>query len=264
MNSRRHFLQHASRWGLGAVAAGTGLYSVNGHSAAPAGFKALIVVHLNGGCDTHDVLIPLDGAYSDYAKARPSIAVARDQITALPGTHLGHTMGLNKAMAALLPLFTSQRLGFVVNTGALVKPTTTADVLNGRASLPPFLYSHPEQTQFVQGWMGDSDPSGWAGRAMEALNTDKSLGFVEQAQLRAGRNLVAVLGDFFPGRCRPQAPFDARGDQALGLRAAGRQPALDEQLVGPHDRAISSGRCPACTDPAWARRCRRPGRRSAR
>lgn len=175
MNSRRHFLQHASRWGLGAVAAGTGLYSVNGHSAAPAGFKALIVVHLNGGCDTHDVLIPLDGAYSDYAKARPSIAVARDQITALPGTHLGHTMGLNKAMAALLPLFTSQRLGFVVNTGALVKPTTTADVLNGRASLPPFLYSHPEQTQFVQGWMGDSDPSGWAGRAMEALNTDKSL-----------------------------------------------------------------------------------------
>lgn len=174
MSSRRHFLQHASRWGLGALAASTGLYSVNGHSAAPAGYKALVVVHLNGGCDTHDVLVPLDGAYSDYAKARPGIALTRDQISALPGSHIGHTMGLNKAMAALLPLFTEQKLGFVVNAGALIKPTTTADVLNGRATLPPFLYSHPEQTQYVQGWMGDSDPSGWGGRAIEAINNNRS------------------------------------------------------------------------------------------
>jgi uncharacterized protein (DUF1501 family) len=60
-------------------------------------------------------------------------------------------------------------LAFVVNAGALIKPTTAAEVLNGKATLPPFLYSHPEQTQYLQGWMGDEDPSGWAGRAMEAI-----------------------------------------------------------------------------------------------
>ena len=175
MNNRRHFLKQASRWGLGALGSSLGLYTVNGHSAAPTGYKALIVVHLNGGCDSNDILVPLDGGYTDYAKSRPSIALTRDQIVSLPNTHLGHTMGLNKAMASLVPLFTNQRLAFVVNAGALVKPTTTSDVLNGRATLPPFLYSHPEQTQYVQGWMGDSDPSGWGGRAIEALDTSRSL-----------------------------------------------------------------------------------------
>jgi uncharacterized protein (DUF1501 family) len=175
MTDRRHFLKQASRWGLGALGSTLGLYSVNGHSAAPTGYKALVVVHLNGGCDSNDILVPLDGGYTDYAKARPGIALTRDQLSSLPGTQLGHSMGLNKAMANLLPLFTNQRLAFVVNAGALVKPTTTADVLNGRATLPPFLYSHPEQTQFVQGWLGDSDPSGWGGRAIEALDTNRSL-----------------------------------------------------------------------------------------
>ena len=169
MTDRRHFLTQASRWGLGALGSTLGLYSVNGHSAAPTGYKALVVVHLSGGCDSNDILVPTDAAYSDYARSRPGLALSRSQLTPLPGTHLAHTMGLNSAMSGLLPLFNNQRLAFVVNAGALVKPTTTADVLNGRATLPPFLYSHPEQTQFMQGWMGDADPSGWGGRAIEAL-----------------------------------------------------------------------------------------------
>ena len=52
MNNRRHFLQQASRWGLGALGSTLGLYTVNGHSAAPVGYKALVVVHLSGGCDS--------------------------------------------------------------------------------------------------------------------------------------------------------------------------------------------------------------------
>jgi uncharacterized protein (DUF1501 family) len=174
MTNRRHFLQQASRFGLGALGSTLGLYSVNGHSAAPSGYKALVVVHLSGGCDSNDILVPLDGGFGDYTKARPGIGLAKSQITNL-GSHLGHNMGLNSAMANLAPMFNSQRLAFVVNAGALVKPTTAAEVLNGRATLPPFLYSHPEQTQFVQGWMGDDDASGWGGRAMEALNPDRTL-----------------------------------------------------------------------------------------
>ena len=174
MTNRRHFLQQASRLGVGALGSTLGLFSVNGHSAAPSGYKALVVVHLNGGCDSNDILVPLDGGFGDYAKARPDIGLTKSQITSL-GSHLGHNMGLNSAMANLAPLFSSQRLAFVVNAGALVKPTTAADVLNGRATLPPFLYSHPEQTQFVQGWMGDEDASGWGGRAIEAMNPDRNL-----------------------------------------------------------------------------------------
>jgi uncharacterized protein (DUF1501 family) len=82
---------------------------------------------------------------------------------------LGHRLGLNNACAQLMPLFDQGRLAFVVNTGPLVKPTSVADVLNNRATLPPFLFSHPEQVQYVQGWMGDEDPSGWGGRTIEAM-----------------------------------------------------------------------------------------------
>jgi uncharacterized protein (DUF1501 family) len=169
MNARRDFLKKISMAAGAGVGVGAGLYSLDSFSAGLTGFKALVVIHLGGGNDANDMIVPMDGAYSDYTKSRPSIAVSKAALSQLSGTHLGHTMGLNTAMSPLLSSFNSGRLAFVVNAGALIKPTTAAEVLNGKATLPPFLYSHPEQTQYLQGWMGDEDPSGWAGRAMEAI-----------------------------------------------------------------------------------------------
>ena len=169
MNARRDFLKKISMAAGAGVGVGAGLYSLDSFSAGLTGFKALVVIHLGGGNDANDMIVPMDGAYSDYTKSRPSIAVSKAALSQLSGTHLGHTMGLNTAMSPLLSSFNSGRLAFVVNAGALIKPTTAAEVLNGKAVLPPFLYSHPEQTQYLQGWMGDEDPSGWAGRAMEAI-----------------------------------------------------------------------------------------------
>jgi uncharacterized protein (DUF1501 family) len=169
MNARRDFLKKLSLAAGAGVGVGAGLYSLNSFSAGLTGYKALVVIHLSGGNDANDMLVPMDAAYSDYLKSRPSIAVSKAGLTQLSGTHLGHTMGLNTAMSPLINTFNSGRLAFIVNAGALIKPTTTADVLNGRATLPPFLYSHPEQSQYLQGWMGDEDPSGWAGRAIEAM-----------------------------------------------------------------------------------------------
>jgi len=169
MNARRDFLKKISMAAGAGVGVGAGLYSLDSFSAGLTGFKALVVIHLGGGNDANDMIVPMDGAYSDYTKSRPSIAVSKAALSQLSGTHLGHTMGLNSAMSPLLSSFNSGRLAFVVNAGALIKPTTAAEVLNGKAVLPPFLYSHPEQTQYLQGWMGDEDPSGWAGRAMEAI-----------------------------------------------------------------------------------------------
>jgi len=175
MNSRREFLKRLSvSTGVG-LAATTGLYSLDSLSASLSGYKALIVVHLNGGNDSNDFLVPMDGAFSDYEKARPSIALKKDMLQLISGNYLGHSLGINKAASPLLDIFNSGRLAFVVNAGALVKPTTVSEVLNRTATVPPFLYSHPEQTQYVQGWMGDEDPSGWGGRAMEAFGGASSL-----------------------------------------------------------------------------------------
>ncbi len=134
------------------------------------GYKALISIHLNGGCDGNDVIVPTDSAYSDYLKSRPNVALKKDTLAPLSGSYLGHTMGLNPALKSLIPLFNSGKLATIINTGPLIKPTTVQEVLSGTAKLPPFLYSHPEQTATVNGWMGDQDPSGWGGRAIEAMD----------------------------------------------------------------------------------------------
>ncbi len=174
MKSRRQFLGSMAGLTSAGVATGLSMYSLDSLSAVQSGYKAVVVIHLNGGNDANDVLVPLDGAYGDYSKARPSIALKKDMIQAFSGAQLGHSMGLNSAMTSLMPLFNSGRLAFMVNAGALIKPTTAAEVLNGKATLPPFLFSHPEQTQYVQGWMGDEDPSGWGGRAIEAMDTQRT------------------------------------------------------------------------------------------
>jgi uncharacterized protein (DUF1501 family) len=170
MNNPRRQLLH-KLWGLGGlcVAGGLGVFGVGHRAAVASGYRALVVVHLDGGNDGNDLIVPMDGAFSDYSKARPSIALKQDMLMPFANPALDHQLGLNRACSELMPLFDQGRLAFVVNTGPLVKPTSVADVLNKRATLPPFLYSHAEQTQYVQGWMGDEDPSGWGGRAMEAI-----------------------------------------------------------------------------------------------
>lgn len=173
-NGRRQTLRKLSGLGGLFAASGIGVLGLGHQRAVASGYRALVVVHLNGGNDGNDLLVPVDGAFSDYLKARPSIALKQDMLMPFASPALDHRLGLNKACSELMPLFDQGRLAFVVNTGPLVKPTSVADVLNKRATLPPFLFSHPEQVQYVQGWMGDEDPSGWGGRAIEAMPLGQS------------------------------------------------------------------------------------------
>jgi len=175
MTHRRELLKMLSATGAVGLGAGLSMLSLNSSSASSAAYKALVVIHLNGGNDGNDLLVPTDAAYTDYQKSRPSIALRKDDLVNLSSQFFGHTMGLNRAMSALVPLYNQRKLGFIANAGPLIKPTTASEVLNGTASLPPFLYSHPEQTHLVLGWMGDQDPSGWGGRAIEAMSGNRPM-----------------------------------------------------------------------------------------
>jgi uncharacterized protein (DUF1501 family) len=172
--NRRNFINKVL---VGSGLAGTGVFSLNpSFAGAPSlsGYKALVTIHLNGGCDGNDVIVPTDGAYADYSKSRPNVALKKDALAPLSGTYLGHTLGFNPALSKLIPLFNSGRLASIINTGPLIMPTTAKEVLAGTAKLPLFLYSHPEQTAIVNGWMGDQDPSGWGGRAIESMDPSGS------------------------------------------------------------------------------------------
>jgi uncharacterized protein (DUF1501 family) len=177
---RRTFLGAAGAGlaGLAGVLAGT-------RQVQAADYKAVVVVFLNGGHDGNNMLVPTDGAYSDYQRSRPPLALLKDSLVALPGTQLGHTLGLPPSLQPLKALYDQQRLAFIVNAGPLIEPTTVSAVLNNTARVPPFLFSHPEQARIVQGWTGDADPSGWGGRAMEQIDP----------ALRPRQPLVALGGE---------------------------------------------------------------------
>ena len=170
MTSRRAFVK--TSLGLPLLAAGSA--GLIGGLAAPkpaaaADYRALVVLFLNGGNDGNDCLVPTDGAYSDYAAAHQGLALPRSRLVTLAGSSAGHTFGMNVALAPLAALYNQRRLAWVANVGPLVRPATAAQVLDAAVEVPPFLLSHSDQVAIQQGWTGDEDPSGWAGRALELL-----------------------------------------------------------------------------------------------
>jgi uncharacterized protein (DUF1501 family) len=182
MMNRRKLLTHAGAVSLAGIAAT--LASVKDVQAAD--YKALVVVFLSGGFDGNNVLVPMDAAYSDYAKARPSLALPKDSLVRLSSSHIGHQFGLSPANRSFADLFEQKRMAVIANAGALVQPTTMAQVRNYSAKLPPFLGSHSEQEQWIQGWMGDEDTSGWGGRAMDLMSAD----------MKNFQPLVAMANDY--------------------------------------------------------------------
>lgn len=188
---RRRFLTHAAAWPmLGAL---TSIDWVRQVQAAD--YKALVVLFLGGGHDGNNMLIPVDALHSSYAKARPSMAFAKTALKALPGRHIDHQLALSPALQPLSALFEQQRMAIVANAGALVEPVTVAAVRDGKAKVPPFLGSHSDQQQWVQGWMGDEDQTGWGGRAMDRMPAElKSF----QPLVTTSSDYTAVLGQLTP------------------------------------------------------------------
>jgi uncharacterized protein (DUF1501 family) len=154
--------------GLTSLAGLMGGLSLPG-AAAGEDYRALVVIYLNGGNDGNNTLVPTDGAYGDYQTSRANLAIPKNSLLTLPGSAIGHTFGVHPALKDLLPLYATGRLGFISNVGPLIEPSTAQAILAGTVKVPPFLMSHSDQTQIVQGWTVTDDLSGWAGRALENL-----------------------------------------------------------------------------------------------
>lgn len=164
---RRHFLRYAGAVPAVSLLGGASMLA----SAAVSDYRALVVVFLGGGNDGLNSLVPTDGAYSDYATARPELSLSKNVLSALSGSSIGHTFGVHPALTPLATLYNQGRMAWIANVGPLVQPATARQVIERSVAVPSFLLSHSDQTMWQQGWLGDSDGSGWAGRALELLPT---------------------------------------------------------------------------------------------
>lgn len=175
--SRRAFLQRASALSIAGAAAPWALnLAALGEAAAvtASDYKALVCVFLYGGNDYANTLVPYDSAsYNAYNHLRPSLAYARDKLSAtvlnplhvpLDRNGLAHQYALAPELASLLPYFQNKQLAALLNVGTLIAPTTKQQYLNKSVALPPKLFSHNDQQSFWQSSASEGASSGWGGR----------------------------------------------------------------------------------------------------
>lgn len=144
--SRRRFLATLPALGGAGLLPGLGIY--RDAQAAPAASHTLLCIHLVGGNDSLNTVVPYTDPY--YAKQRPSIALPRSKILPLTAT-----LGLNAAMPGLKALFDHRQLAIVTGVG-----------------YPGFSYSHLDARSIYDGANPQrANSDGWLGRALEQVTT---------------------------------------------------------------------------------------------
>jgi uncharacterized protein (DUF1501 family) len=170
--TRRDFLCTSGRvLGALAVAAGVQKFGLVNALAAPANYRALVCIFLNGGNDGNNTLVPLDPpAYAAYAGVRNASGLAIPDTTLLPITppSVGVPFGLHPSLVELEQLFEQGHLAVVCNVGPLVVPITRQQYRSNTRPRPYQLFSHSDQVSIWQTSIANSrSQTGWGGRVAD-------------------------------------------------------------------------------------------------
>src|SRR5215831_1797211 len=169
--SRRDVLSGLSLLGLSAGLLGRR----RGALASTDDYRALVCVFLYGGNDGNNLIVPVDGRYTDYAAARgqPSnggLALPLDQLLPLTPASGPASYGLHPDMPELQQLWNDGTLAVLFNVGTLVAPTNKSDDAAGRVPRPESLMSHQDQQNQWQTSLADRPSrTGWGGRMADQL-----------------------------------------------------------------------------------------------
>lgn len=161
-------------------------------ATAPADYRALICLFLEGGADTFNVLVPRGASeYAEYAAVRKGIALPQASLLALnPLGSPGLSLGVHPGLPAVKGLFDAGKAAFIANVGTLIEPITKADYENGLRRLPQNLYSHEDQQEQWHTATPDIRSSrGWAGRAADLLRSANSNNAVSMNISLTGSNI---------------------------------------------------------------------------
>jgi uncharacterized protein (DUF1501 family) len=179
---RREFLRRCGQLGLAGVAApwALNLAAIGEAAAAGAGddYKALVCVFLYGGNDQGATLLPADSAgHASLVSLRGGAAggnlvVPREQLAATtltprvplagPGA-AGTQLAMAPELEPLKALFDAGQLGWLLNVGPLIQPTTKTQYQAQSVPLPSRLFSHNDQQSVWQSSGAEGAVRGWGG-----------------------------------------------------------------------------------------------------
>ena len=171
--SRRRFLAQCAMFsatGAASSLASLGALSLPAAAVAararPSQYRAMVCIYLTGGNDLN-MMVPLDD-YNNYKSVRGNLALKQSDllpITSGSGPN-SRSYGLHPSFSGAHELYQSNKLAFIANTGAINVPTTAADFTNKTVPLPPKLFAHNTQKDFVRAGLPFDGRriTGWAGR----------------------------------------------------------------------------------------------------
>lgn len=238
--SRRQFLGQAACAGLG----WSGLWSTLGtlqlFNATLAAqtmpgndFKALICLFLSGGNDGNNMLVPRDTTgYAAYARDRGILALPRESLLpiTLPAGD-GRDFGLHPALGRLQSAFNAGDLAVVANVGTLLAPITKAEYENGSAAVPPYLFSHNDQSVQWQTSVPDSPRKiGWGGRLADLLQAYNGTAQISMNISLAGTNFFQVGNEVFQYHVGPEGSQGLDNYTAEWAPMAQQRQAIDRTL----------------------------------
>jgi len=170
--SRREFLTRCAALGAAGIAsplASLGLMSsATAAATPPTQYRAMVCVYLIGGNDLN-MLVPTDADnFGLYTNLRQKIALKQESLLAIESSQGGtsQSFGLHPACTGMQELYNKGNLAFVNNTGALIEPTTAEQFKTKSVKVPPKIFSHNSQKDFVQAGLpfAGEKLTGWAGR----------------------------------------------------------------------------------------------------
>lgn len=137
------------------------------------GYRALVCVFLLGGNDQANTVLPFDERqHAEYVRLRSGLGLVREH---LEGCVLGPSasgeapLAMAPELAPLKPHFDAGELGWLLNVGPLVQPTTKAQYLARNVPLPSKLFSHNDQQSVWQSSEAEGSTQGWGGTLGDLL-----------------------------------------------------------------------------------------------
>ena len=153
-------------------------------------YRALIVLYFGGGADTFNMLTPHSHChnasgphdlFAEYTTTRKNAALTHSQLFTINASNSTmrqpcELLGLHPSMPFLKRSYDAGEAAFEANIGALVVPTTKAQIRAKTARLPISLFAHNVQTTaaFTIHAQNTQEASGVAGRILATLDREGS------------------------------------------------------------------------------------------
>jgi uncharacterized protein (DUF1501 family) len=177
--SRREFVKRASALSFAGAGAPFALnLATIGAAAAQtvSDYRAIVCLFFFGGNDHTNTIMPYDPVeHAEYVNSRPTIAFARDALTATATAPVasqgGRPFAFHPALTSFKSLYDLGKLAVVANAGPLIVPTSKTQYQNRSVPLPPKLFSHNDQQSVWQANtpIGEGARLGWGGRMGDLL-----------------------------------------------------------------------------------------------